>query len=111
MNRLQLWKVVSVVLLACGLASAQTHHHRLVLRAQAQAPARAPVASTSTRRGRSWDPSMTDNNVFHGFQCVSGCRSPSTFTNSMLRAPAQPPNQGTITFQQQPVRGDCGVLR
>ena len=89
MNRLQLWKVVSVVLLACGLASAQTI-----------TTFSAPGAGTGAGQGTGGfgiNPQGTvvgsyldDGNVFHGYQCVSGCGSPSTFTNSMLRARAQP---------------------
>ena len=74
MNRLQLWKVVSVVLLACGLASAQKI-----------TTFSAPGAGTGAGQGTGGfgiNPQGTvvgsyldDGNVFHGFQCVSGCGS------------------------------------
>src|ERR1700741_999241 len=79
MNRLQLWKVVSVALLACGLASAQTI-----------TSFSAPGAGTGAGQGTGGfgiNPQGTvvgsyldDGNVFHGYQCVSGCGSASTFT-------------------------------
>ena len=82
MNRLQLWKVVSIVsavLLACGLASAQ---HITTFE--------APGAGTSSGQGSSGISINLEgavlgfyadsNNVVHTFVCVSGCTSPRTFT-------------------------------
>ena len=97
MNRLQLWKVVSVVLLACGLASAQTI-----------TTFSAPGAGTGAGQGTGGfgiNPQGTvvgsyldDGNVFHGYQCVSGCGSPSTFTTFNAPGAGTAANQGTITF-------------
>ncbi len=82
MNRLQLWKVVSVVLLACGLASAQHTQHITTFE--------APGAGTSSGQGSSGISINLEgavlgfyadsNNVVHTFVCVSGCTSPRTFT-------------------------------
>ena len=79
MNRLQLCKVVSVLLLACGLASAQ---HITTFE--------APGAGTSSGQGSSGISINLEgavlgfyadsNNVVHTFVCVSGCTSPRTFT-------------------------------
>ena len=97
MNRLQLWKVVSVVLLAGGLASAQ---HITTFS--------APGAGTGAGQGTGGfgiNPQGTvvgsyldDGNVFHGYQCVSGCGSPSTFTTFNAPGAGTAANQGTITF-------------
>jgi xanthine/uracil permease len=79
MNRLQLCKVVSVVLLACGLASAQQI-----------TTFEAPGAGTSSGQGSSGISINLEgavlgfyadsNNLVHTFVCVRGCTSPSTFT-------------------------------
>ncbi len=79
MNRLQLCKVVSVVLLAYGLA-----------RAQHITTFEAPGAGTSSGQGSSGISINLEgavlgfyadsNNVVHTFVCVAGCTSPSTFT-------------------------------
>ena len=79
MNRLQLCKVGSVVLLACGLASAQ----RITT-------FEAPGAGTSSGQGSSGISInlkgavlgfyADSNNLVHTFVCVRGCTSPSTFT-------------------------------
>jgi hypothetical protein len=97
MNRLQLWKVVSVVLLACGLASAQTI-----------TSFSAPGAGTGAGQGTGGfgiNPQGTvvgsyldDGNVFHGYQCVSGCGAASTFTTFNAPGAGKAANQGTITF-------------
>ena len=97
MNRLQLWNVVSVVLLACGLASAQTI-----------TAFSAPGAGTGAGQGTGGfgiNPQGTvvgsyldDGNVFHGYQCVSGCGSASTFTTFNAPGAGKAANQGTITF-------------
>src|SRR5580698_4107649 len=97
MNRLQLWKVVSVVLLACGLAGAQTI-----------TPFSAPGAGTGAGQGTGGfgiNPQGTvvgsfldDGNVFHGYQCVSGCGTASTFTEYDAPGAGTGANQGTITF-------------
>ena len=97
MNRLQLWKVVSVILLACGFASAQTI-----------TPFSAPGAGTGAGQGTGGfgiNPQGTvvgsyldDGNVFHGYQCVSGCGSDSTFTEFNAPGAGTAANQGTITF-------------
>ena len=97
MNRLQLWKVVSVVLLACGLASAQTI-----------TTFSAPGAGTGAGQGTGGfgiNPQGTvvgsyldDGNVFHGYQCVSGCGTASTFTTFNAPGAGTAANQGTITF-------------
>src|SRR5580693_7292071 len=97
MNRLQLWKVVSVVLLACGLASAQTI-----------TSFSAPGAGTGAGQGTGGfgiNPQGTvvgsyldDGNVFHGYQCVSGCGAASTFTTFDAPGAGTAANQGTITF-------------
>jgi hypothetical protein len=107
MNRLQLWKVVSVVLLACGLASAQTI-----------TSFSAPGAGTGAGQGTGGfgiNPQGTvvgsyldDGNVFHGYQCVSGCGTPAPSPHMMLRARATAANQGTITFSIN-VRSDYRV--
>jgi hypothetical protein len=97
MNRLQLWKVVSVVLLACGLASAQTI-----------TSFSAPGAGTGAGQGTGGfgiNPQGTvvgsyldDGNVFHGYQCVSGCGTASTFSRFNAPGAGKAANQGTITF-------------
>src|SRR5579863_3732438 len=97
MNRLQYWKVVGIVLLACGLASAQTI-----------TTFDAPGAGTGDGQGTGGfgiNPQGTvvgsfldDGNVFHGYQCVSGCGSPSTFTTFDAPGAGTAANQGTITF-------------
>jgi hypothetical protein len=97
MNRLQLWKVVSVVLLACGLASAQTI-----------TSFSAPGAGTGAGQGTGGfgiNPQGTvvgsyldDGNVFHGYQCVSGCGTASTFTTYNAPGAGTAAGQGTITF-------------
>jgi hypothetical protein len=97
MNRLQLWKVVTVVLLACGLASAQTI-----------TSFSAPGAGTGAGQGTGGfgiNPQGTivgsyldDGNVFHGYQCVSGCGTASTFTRFNAPGAGTAANQGTITF-------------
>jgi hypothetical protein len=97
MNRLQLWKVVSIVLLACGLASAQTI-----------TSFSAPGAGTGAGQGTGGfgiNPQGTvvgsyldDGNVFHGYQCVSGCGSDSTFSEFNAPGAGTTANQGTITF-------------
>src|SRR5580700_1754061 len=101
MNRLQLWKVVSVVLLACGLAGAQTI-----------TPFSAPGAGTGAGQGTGGfgiNPQGTvvgsyldDNNVFHGFQCVSGCGSLSTLPKCDAPGAGTGANQGTISFSINP---------
>ena len=78
MNRLQLWEVVGVVFLAYGFASGQTI-----------TTFSAPGGGTGYDQGTGGfdiNPQGTvvgslhdDNNVFHGFQCVSGC-APGSFT-------------------------------
>ncbi len=102
MNRLQLWKVVSVVLLACGLASAQS------ITTQNITTFSAPGAGTGAGQGTGGfgiNPQGTvvgsfldDGNVFHGYQCVSGCGSPSTFSEFNAPGAGTAANQGTITF-------------
>ena len=103
MNRMQLWKVVSVVILTCGLAGAQT-----------SAPSPhitmfdAPGAGTGAGQGTGGfgiNPqgtvvgSFLDNkNVFHGYQCVSGCGSSSTFSEFNAPGAGTASGQGTITF-------------
>src|ERR1700761_5012188 len=97
MNRLQLSKVVGVVLLACGLASAQ---HITSFS--------APGAGTGAGQGTGGfdiNPQGTvvgsyldDNNVFHGYECVSGCGSADTFTEFNAPGAGTAANQGTITF-------------
>src|SRR5271170_8223541 len=97
MNRLQLWKVVSVALLACGLASAQKI-----------TSFSAPGAGTGAGQGTGGfgiNPQGTvvgsfldDGNVFHGYQCVSGCNSPSTFSEFNAPGAGTASGQGTITF-------------
>ncbi len=103
MNRLQLWKVVSVVFLACGLASAQN-----ITPSQHITTFSAPGAGTGAGQGTGGfgiNPQGTvvgsfldDGNVFHGFQCVSGCGSPSTFSEFNAPGAGTAANQGTITF-------------
>src|SRR5579863_2496346 len=97
MIRLQLWKVASIVFLACGLASAQTI-----------TSFSAPGAGTGAGQGTGGfgiNPQGTvvgsfldDGNVFHGYQCVSGCGSTSTFTTFNAPGAGTAANQGTITF-------------
>src|SRR5579871_940635 len=97
MNRSQLWKVVGLVFLACGFAGAQTI-----------TTFSAPGAGTGAGQGTGGfgiNPqgtvvgSFVDNgNVFHGFQCVSGCASPSTFTTFDAPGAGAAAGQGTITF-------------
>jgi hypothetical protein len=97
MNRLQLWKVVSVVLLVCAFASAQTI-----------TSFSAPGAGTGAGQGTGGfgiNPQGTvvgsyldDGNVFHGYQCVSGCGTRSTFTTFNAPGAGTAANQGTITF-------------
>jgi hypothetical protein len=41
---------------------------------------------------------LDDGNVFHGYQCVSGCGSHSTFTTFNAPGAGTAANQGTITF-------------
>ena len=97
MNRLQLWKVASIVFLACGLASAQTI-----------TSFSAPGAGTGAGQGTGGfgiNPQGTvvgsfldDGNVFHGYQCVSGCGTASTFATYDAPGAGKAANQGTITF-------------
>src|ERR1700722_11368612 len=97
MDRLQVFKAASVVLLACGLTSAQTITTFSI-----------PGAGTGAGQGTGGfgiNPQGTvvgsylDNgNVFHGFQCVSGCGSRRTFTTFNARGAGTAANQGTITF-------------
>ncbi len=97
MNRLQLWKVAGAVLLACGLAGAQNI-----------TVFDAPGAGTGNGQGTGGfgiNPQGTvvgsyldDGNVFHGYQCVSGCGSSSTFTTFNAPGAGTAANQGTITF-------------
>src|ERR1700683_3518647 len=101
MNRLQLWKVVRVILLACGLASAQTI-----------TSFSAPGAGTGAGQGTGGfgiNPQGTvvgsyldDGNVFHGYQCASGCGSPRTLTQFNAPGAGTAANQGTITFSINP---------
>ena len=108
MNRLQLWKVVSVVLLACGLASAQQI-----------TTFSAPGGGTGSDQGTGGfdiNPQGTvvgsfhdDSNVFHGFQCVSGCVAQHLHRIQCSgRGHSREP--GHDHFQQQPVRRDGRVL-
>jgi hypothetical protein len=97
MNRLQLWKVASIVFLTCGLGSAQTI-----------TSFSAPGAGTGAGQGTGGfgiNPQGTvvgsyldDGNVFHGYQCVSGCGTASTFTEYNAPGAGTAANQGTITF-------------
>ena len=123
MNRLQLWKVISVVsvlLLACGFASAQ---HITTFE--------APGAGTSSGQGSSGISINLEgavlgfyadsNNVVHTFLCVSGCTSPRTFTT--FEAPgagtADVGNncfvpqtcQGTYAFSNNPLGVITGFYR
>src|ERR1700744_1242008 len=41
---------------------------------------------------------LDSGNVFHGFQCVSGCGSPSTFSEFNAPGAGTASGQGTITF-------------
>src|SRR5271166_1822852 len=101
MDRLQIWKVVSVVLLVGGLASAQTITTFSI-----------PGAGTGAGQGTGGfgiNPQGTvvgsyldDNNVFHGFQCVSGCGSLSTITKYDAPDAGTGANQGTISFSINP---------
>ncbi|MBA3914871.1 MAG: hypothetical protein H0X25_13700, partial [Acidobacteriales bacterium] len=101
MNRLQLWKVVSVVFLACGLATAQNI-----------TTFSAPGAGTGDGQGTGGfgiNPQgvvvgsyLDSGNVFHGYQCVSGCASPSTFTTFNAPGAGTGAFQGTITFSINP---------
>ena len=94
MNRLQLWKVVSVVLLAGGLATAQ---HITSFS--------APGGGTGFDQGTGGfdiNPQGSvvgsfhdDNNVFHGFQCIAPC---NTFSEYNAPGAGTGANQGTITF-------------
>ena len=96
MNPMQFWKVVSVALLACGLASGQTI-----------TTFSAPGGGTGYDQGTGGfdiNPQGTvvgslhdDNNVFHGFQCVAGCAA-GTFTEYNAPGAGTGANQGTITF-------------
>jgi len=97
MNRLQVWKAISVVFLACGLASAQNI-----------TTFSAPGAGTGAGQGTGGfgiNPQGTvvgsyldDGNVFHGFQCVSRCAALDTFTTYDAPGAGAEANQGTITF-------------
>ena len=101
MDRLQVFKAASVVLLACGLASAQTITTFSI-----------PGAGTGAGQGTGGfgiNPQGTvvgsyldDNNVFHGFQCVSGCGSLSTITKYDAPDAGTGANQGTISFSINP---------
>src|SRR5580704_19688535 len=101
MNRLQLWKVVSIVPLVCGFASAQTITTFSV-----------PGAGTGSGQGTGGfdiNPQGTivgsyldDNNVFHGFQCVSACGSVSDITKYDAPGAGTASNQGTISFSINP---------
>ena len=106
MNRLQLWKVVGVVFLACGLASAQKNITVFD----------APGAGTGAGQGTGGfgiNPQGTvvgsyldDNNVFHGYQCVAAVVRPAPSPHSMLRAQAQPrtrvPSLSALTCSERP---------
>ena len=108
MNRLQLWKVVSVALLACGLASAQNI-----------TTFSAPGAGTGYGQGTGGfgiNPQGTvvgsfldDGNVFHGFQCVSGWFAQHLHRIQCSgRGHSREP--GHDHFQHQPVRSDGRLL-
>jgi len=95
MNRLQLCKVVGVVFLACGLASAQ---HITTFE--------APGAGTSSGQGSSGISINLEgrvlgffadsNNVVHTFLCGAGCTSPRTFTTFEAPDAGTGANQGTL---------------
>jgi hypothetical protein len=101
MNRRQVFEAASVVLLACGLASAQTITTFSI-----------PGAGTGAGQGTGGfgiNPQGTvvgsyldDNNVYHGFQCVSGCGSLSTITKYDAPGAGTGANQGTISFSINP---------
>src|SRR5215469_1866159 len=93
MNR----RILLPILLACGLASAQTI-----------TTFSAPGAGTSAGQGTGGfgiNPEgvvvgsyVDSSNVFHGFQCVSGCGSLNTFTTFNAPGAGTAAGQGTITF-------------
>src|SRR5271156_2375101 len=109
MNRLQLWKVVSVILLVCGFASAQKI-------TSFSAPGAGTGAGQGTGgfgispQGTVVGSYLDDGNVFHGYQCVSGCASPSTFTTYNAPGAGTAANQGTITFSINPFGVTAGYF-
>ena len=100
MNRLQLWKVVGVVFLACGFASAQNTNPSSHITSFS-----APGGGTGFDQGTGGfdiNPQGAvvgsfhdDNNVFHGFQCIAPCNKFSEYNAPGAGTGA---NQGTITF-------------
>src|ERR1700690_4628046 len=101
MDRLHVFKAASVVLLACGLASAQTITTFSI-----------PGAGTGAGQGTGGfgiNPQGTvvgsyldDNNVFHGFQCISFCGAVSDITKYDAPNAGTASNQGTISFSVTP---------
>ena len=71
---------------------------RLVLRARAPALGQGTGGFGINPQGTVVGSFLDNNNVFHGFQCVSGCGSPSTFSEFNAPGAGTAANQGTITF-------------
>ena len=103
MNRLQLCKVVSVVLLACSFASAQTITSFSYPGAGTSA-SQGTVALGINLAGAVVGYGPDGNFVVHSYVCVSGCNSPDTFT--IVNAPgAGTTNNGASCFLPDTCQG------
>src|SRR5580700_1835832 len=96
---------VTTIALACSSTAVAQESHR---NTQNIITFSAPGAGTGAGQGTGGfgiNPQGTvvgsfldDGNVFHGYQCVSGCGSLSTFTTFNAPGAGTAANQGTITF-------------
>ena len=103
MNRLQLWKVVSVVLLACGFASAQ-HITSFEYPGAGTSASQGTVALGINPQGAVVGYGPDGNFVVHSYVCVAGCNSPDTFT--VFNAPgAGTTNNGPSCFLPDTCQG------
>src|ERR1700729_1744339 len=99
---------VTTIALACSSTAVAQESHRIQGNAQNIITFSAPGAGTGAGQGTGGfgiNPQGTvvgsfldSGNVFHGFQCVSGCGSPSTFSEFNAPGAGTASGQGTITF-------------
>ncbi len=100
--------LVTTIVLACFSTAVAQDSHRMQGSAQNIITFSAPGAGTGAGQGTGGfgiNPQGTvagsfldSGNVFHGFQCVSGCGSPSTFSEFNAPGAGTASGQGTITF-------------
>jgi hypothetical protein len=103
MNRLQLCKVVSVVLLACGLAGAQ-HITSISYPGSGTSAGQGTVALGINLAGAVVGYGPDGNFVVHSYVCVWGCNSPDAFT--IVNAPgAGTTNNGASCFLPDTCQG------